>query len=131
MSSNVERRGSGGPWEELVGYSRVVRAHSLAWVAGCTAVIDGQVVADGDAFTQTVESFGVAGRALKSVGMTLADVVRTRMFIVDRALADDVGRAHAQIFGGIKPAATLVVVAGLIDPRLLVEIEVDAYRATP
>ena len=129
MSSDVQRRGSGGPWEEVVGYSRVVRADSLAWVAGCTAVIDGQVVAEGDAFTQTLESFGVAGRALESVGMTLADVVRTRMFVVDRTVADDVGRAHAQIFGGIKPAATLVVVAGLIDPRLLVEIEVDAFQA--
>lgn len=126
----VERRSSGGPWEDAVGYSRVVRAGELAWVAGCTAMVDGVLVGEGDPYRQTVAAFEVAERALESVGLSLADAVRTRMYVVDSASADEVGRAHSELFDLIRPASTMVVVAGLIEPRLLVEIEVDACRPT-
>ena len=111
-----------------MGYSRVVRAGPHAWVAGSTALVDGQLVAEGDAFGQATAAFGVALGALNRVGLQASDVVRTRMYVVDAGLVGDVGRAHAQLFGQIRPAATLVVVSGLVDPRLLVEVEVDAYR---
>jgi enamine deaminase RidA (YjgF/YER057c/UK114 family) len=111
-----------------VGYSRVVRAGELAWVAGSTAMVNGELVGEGDAFRQTIEAFGVAAVALESVGMSLQDAVRTRMSIVDRALARDVCRAHFEIFDAIRPVSTLVVVAGLVDERMLVEVEVDACR---
>jgi len=124
----VQRLGSGGHWEDPVGYSRVVRGGPHAWVAGSTALVDGQLVAEGDAFGQATAAFGVALGALNRVGMQASDVVRTRMYVVDAGLVGDVGRAHAQLFGQIRPAATLVVVSGLVDPRLLVEVEVDAYR---
>ena len=124
----MQRLGSGGHWEDPVGYSRVVRGGPHAWVAGSTALVDGQLVAEGDAFGQATAAFGVALGALNRVGMQASDVVRTRMYVVDAGLVGDVGRAHAQLFGQIRPAATLVVVSGLVDPRLLVEVEVDAYR---
>ena len=109
-----------------MGYSRVVRSGELAWVAGCTAVVDGVIVGEGDAYRQTLEAFRVAQTALESVGMSLSDAVRTRMYVIDRTTADDVGRAHSELFDAIRPVATMVVVAALIDPRLLVEIEIDA-----
>ncbi len=127
-SRGLERRSSGGPWEDVVGYSRVVRSGELAWVAGCTAVVDGAIVGEGDAYRQTLEAFDVARTALESVGMRLSDAVRTRMYVVDRSAADEVGRAHSELFDAIRPVSTMVVVAGLIDPRLLVEIEIDACR---
>lgn len=129
MTSNVLRLGSGGPWEEVAGYSRVVRAGSLAWVAGTTAVIDGQLVAEGDAYGQASAAFELALDALAKVDMKPADVVRTRMYVTDVDLADDVCRAHVELFGTIRPVATLVVVKALIDPRMLVEVEVDAYSS--
>jgi enamine deaminase RidA (YjgF/YER057c/UK114 family) len=125
----VLRLGSGGPWEDAVGYSRVVRAGSLAWVAGSTAMIDGQLVAEGDAYGQAMAAFEIALSALARVGMNPTDVVRTRMYVVDANLAEDVCRAHVELFGKIRPVATLVVVKALIDPRMLVEVEVDAYSA--
>lgn len=129
--ASLERQASGGPWEDAVGYSRVVRAGELAWVAGSTAVVDGQLRGEGDAHQQALVAFGVALRALESVGMTAVDTVRTRMYIVDRALADDVCRAHFEIFEAVRPVSTLVVVAGLLDERMLVEVELDAWSSRP
>jgi enamine deaminase RidA (YjgF/YER057c/UK114 family) len=124
----IERFGSGGPWEEAFGYSRVVVAGGRAVTAGCTATVDGVVTGAGDPAAQAVAAFGVALRALAEVGVAKRDVVRTRMYLVDRAHGDAVGRAHGEIFAEVRPAATMVVVAGLLHPEHLVEVEVEAVR---
>ncbi|MGC4805819.1 RidA family protein [Micromonospora sp. DT233] len=123
----VTRLGSGGPWEQLYGYSRVVRAGDLAITAGCTATVDGRVAHVGDAAAQTAQALRIGLDALAEVGAERADVVRTRMYVTDRAYADEVGRAHNSVFGAVRPVATLVVVAALLDPEHLVEIELEAY----
>jgi enamine deaminase RidA (YjgF/YER057c/UK114 family) len=122
----VERRGSGGPWEDLYGYARVVRTEGLAFVSGCTATVDGAVVGVDDAAAQARTAFGIALNALDQVGIPPASVVRTRMYVTRRADADAVGRVHGELFGAVRPAATLVIVAGLLDPDHLVEVEVVA-----
>lgn len=128
----VQRHGSGGPWEERVGYSRVVRAGAHVWVAGCTAATpDGAVIGGGDIFEQTLAAIDLAARGLAEVGASLADVVRTRMFVTDIARWEEAGRAHGERFRDVRPVATMVEVSALIDPRLLVEIECDAYVAAP
>jgi enamine deaminase RidA (YjgF/YER057c/UK114 family) len=111
----------------LYGYSRVVRAGDLAWTAGCTSTVDGVVTHPGDAAAQTAQALRIGLDALAEVGAEPADVVRTRMYVVDRTYADEVGRAHNAVFGAVRPAATLVVVAGLLDPEHLVEVELEAY----
>ncbi len=126
-----ERRGSGGPYEARYGYSRVVRVGPLAVTAGCTAVVDGVVQAAGDAGRQAEIAFGIALSALADVEVGPESVVATRMSIVDAADADSVGLAHAGVFGDVRPAATMVVVAGLIDPAMLVEVEVTAWVSEP
>ncbi|WP_229400181.1 RidA family protein [Micromonospora okii] len=123
----VTRLGSGGPWEQLYGYSRVVRAGNLAWTAGCTATVDGKVVHVGDAAAQTAQAVRIGLAALAEVGAEPGDVVRTRMYVTDRAYADEVGRAHNAVLGAVRPVATLVVVAALLDPEHLVEVELEAY----
>lgn len=123
----VTRLGSGGPWENAYGYSRVVRIGDWAVTAGCTATVDGAVVHVGDAAAQTVTALRIALQALAEVGATPADVVRTRMYVTDRAYADEVGRAHRTVFGSVRPVATMVLVAGLLHPDHLVEVEVEAY----
>ena len=123
----VTRLGSGGPWEAVYGYSRVVRAGDLAWTAGCTSTVDGQVVHVGDAAAQTAQALRIGLDALAEVGAEAGDVVRTRMYVTDRIYADEVGRAHNAVFGAVRPVATMVVVAGLIDPELLVEVELEAW----
>jgi enamine deaminase RidA (YjgF/YER057c/UK114 family) len=123
----IERHGSGGPWEDRVGYSRVVRSGDLVWVAGCTATLpDGTLAALGDPYAQAVQAIENVAAALDRVGASPVDVVRTRISIIDRDHADAVGRAHAEAFGDARPVAAIYVVAGLIDPRMLVEIEADA-----
>jgi enamine deaminase RidA (YjgF/YER057c/UK114 family) len=117
------RISSGAPWEGPAGYSRAVVDGDDCWVAGTTGG------AEGDAETQARAALGIIQRALAEGGFTLADVVRTRVFVVDPADIPAVLRVHGEAFGAIRPAATLVVVAGLIDPALRVEIEVDARRA--
>ena len=123
----VTRLGSGGPWEAVYGYSRVVRAGNLAITAGCTSTVDGRVTHVGDAAAQTAQALRIALDALAEVGAGPGDVVRTRMYVVDRAYADEVGRAHAAVLGAVRPAATLLVVSGLVHPDHLVEVEVEAY----
>jgi enamine deaminase RidA (YjgF/YER057c/UK114 family) len=123
----IERHGSGGPWEDRVGYSRVVRSGDLVWVAGCTATLpDGALAGLGDPYAQAVQAIENVAVALDRVGASLADVVRTRISILERDHAESVGRAHAEAFGAARPVAAMYVVAGLIDPRMLVEIEADA-----
>jgi enamine deaminase RidA (YjgF/YER057c/UK114 family) len=130
--TGVQRYGSGGPYEASVGYSRVVVAGPVAataWTAGCTSIVDGEVVGVGDPYVQARTAFGTALAALDRAGFTAGDVVQTRMYVVDVAAASDaVGRAHGEVFGDVRPAATMVGVAALIDPRLLVEVELVAAR---
>ncbi|MDH6462461.1 enamine deaminase RidA (YjgF/YER057c/UK114 family) [Micromonospora sp. A200] len=123
----VTRLGSGGPWEVVYGYARVVRAGDLAWTAGCTSTVDGRVTHVGDAAAQTAQALRIGLDALAEVGAEPGDVVRTRMYVTDRSYADEVGRAHNAVFGAVRPAATMVVVAGLLDPDQLVEVELEAW----
>lgn len=124
--------GSGAPWEAAFGYSRAVRVGNIIAVAGTTAAdSDGRAIAPGDAYAQTRHILATIERSLRSLGAGLEDVVRTRMFVADMAQAEAIGRAHGEVFGAIRPAATMVQVAQLINPELLVEIEADAVLPAP
>ncbi len=129
--AEIERLGSGSPWEEVIGYSRVVRVGDTAWTAGCTATVDGVVQHPGEPYAQAVVAFEVALFALARVGFDREDVVQTRMYVLRPTDVDPVGRAHADIFGSVRPAASLVVVAGFVDPAMVVEVEVVASRPAP
>ncbi len=123
----IGRFASGGPWEQVYGYARAVRAGDRIVTAGCTSTVDGVVTDPGDPYAQAATAFGVALAALHDAGGHAGQVVRTRMYVTDRAHADAVGRAHGEIFGEVRPAATMVIVAGLLDPEMLVEVELEAY----
>jgi enamine deaminase RidA (YjgF/YER057c/UK114 family) len=122
----VRRHTSGGPWEEAFGYSRAVRAGDRIVVSGCTAVRDGTVEHPGDPAGQARTAFRTALEAVEALGGTPADVVCTRMYVVHRRDADAVGRVHAEVFDAVRPAASMLVVAGLISAELLVEVELEA-----
>ena len=122
------RMGSGAPLQGVVGSSRVVVRGPAAWVSGTTATVDGAVVHPGDAGAQTRVAVAGIGRALEQAGFSLADVVRTRMYVTDIGRWEEVGRAHGEVFGDIRPATSMVQVAALIDPAMLVEVEADAVR---
>lgn len=124
---DIERFGSDNPWEATVGYCRAVRAGDHVHVAGTTATVDGAVAGIGDAAEQTRVALRIIGEALDRAGASFDEVVRTRLFVVDIDDWESVGRAHGEVFGAIRPAATMVEVSRLIDPDHLVEIEVDAY----
>ncbi len=119
------RVGSGGPYEDVVGYSRVVRAGDLVWVSGTTGTRDGVVVAGGAADQMRQALVNVVA-ALEGVGAGVRDVVRTRVFVTDITAWAEVGRVHGEFFGAARPATTMVQVAALIDPAMLVEVEADA-----
>ncbi|HEX2470717.1 MAG TPA: RidA family protein [Candidatus Limnocylindrales bacterium] len=130
MTGQRRRISSGGPWEAVAGYSRAVVVGDSCWVAGTTdAGPDGVSQHPGDLAAQARAVLAIIERALAEGGFTLADVVRTRMFVVDMAVADELSAVHGEVFGQIRPAATMVAVAGLMHPSLLVEIEADARRS--
>ena len=120
---------SGSPYEARYGYSRAVVDGDRCWVAGTTdAGADGTSEHPGDAAAQAQAAWAIVDRALREAGFSLADVVRTRMLVVSMADGPAVAAVHGEVFGEIRPAATLVEVGALIDPSLLVEVEADAVR---
>ena len=116
------------PWEPVVGYSRAVAAGDFVFVSGCTSVADGVFVHEGDAEAQTTQAIANVAQALEALGVGLADVVRTRMFVTDISRWEEYGRAHGTAFGEAMPATSMVGVAALVDPRMLIEVEAVAYK---
>ena len=119
---------SGSPFEPTIGFSRAVRVGNRVLVSG-TAPVWPDGTCDDDPEVQARRCLEIIATALAEAGAAVTDVVRTRMFITDAAYADAVGRAHGEMFGGVRPAATMVVVAALLDPRWKVEIEAEAITA--
>ena len=118
---------TGVKWESIVGYSRAVRVGPFVYVTGTTATgANGEIVGEGNMYAQATQVIANLVVALDKAGARVEDVVRTRIYVTDIARWEDVGRAHREAFGHVMPATTMVEVSKLIDPRMLVEIEVDA-----
>jgi enamine deaminase RidA (YjgF/YER057c/UK114 family) len=118
------------PYEERYGYSRALRTGDRVLVSGCTSVVDGVVLHPGDAAAQARVALDTAVASVVALGGQAADIVLTRMYVVDRAACEAVGLVHGERFAGVRPVATMVVVAGLVDEAMLVEIEVEARLGT-
>ncbi|MEN9288012.1 MAG: hypothetical protein RLZ88_682 [Actinomycetota bacterium] len=121
---------SGGPWESVIGYSRATVCGEYVHVSGSTATVDGKLQFEGDAYGQTKVAFEqVIAAALAQAGHALSDVVRTRVYLANAEDMDAVGKAHGELFGEIRPAATMLAGIQFINPAMLVEIEVDSWKA--
>lgn len=118
---------TGSPWEPIVGYCRAIRIGNRIEVAGTTAMKDGEVVGVGNPYEQTKFILQTIEKALGELGAAMSHVVRTRMFVTDISRWEEIGKAHGEFFRDIQPAASMVEVKALIDPLLMVEIEVEAY----
>jgi enamine deaminase RidA (YjgF/YER057c/UK114 family) len=119
---------TGAPWEPVAGYSRAVAAGDYVFVSGSTAVVDGEVVHPGDAYAQARQAIRNVEEGLRALGCTLRDVVRTRMFVTDIGRFAEYAKAHGEMFGDTLPATSMVEVSRLVDERMMIEIEADAYR---
>jgi enamine deaminase RidA (YjgF/YER057c/UK114 family) len=124
----TRRISSGTRWEPVVSYSRAVAAGDFVFVSGCTSVDGAEFVHEGDAYAQTVQALRNVADALGQLGLGLADVVRTRIYVTDISRWEEYGRAHGAAFGDVMPATSMVQVSGLVDPRMLVEVEAVGYR---
>jgi enamine deaminase RidA (YjgF/YER057c/UK114 family) len=127
-TGGTRRVSSGAVWEPVVGYSRAVAAGDFVFVSGCTSIDGAEFVHPDDAIAQTTQAIANVRAALEQLGAGLADVVRTRLFVTDMSRWQEYGRAHAAAFGPAMPATSMVAVAALVDPRMLVEVEAVAYR---
>jgi enamine deaminase RidA (YjgF/YER057c/UK114 family) len=125
----TRRISTGTRWEPVVGYSRAVAAGDFVFVSGCTSVDGAEFVHEGDAYAQTAQALRNVADALDRLGLGLADVVRTRIYVTDISRWEEYGRAHGAVFGDIMPATSMLEVSSLVDPRMLVEVEAVAYRA--
>jgi len=117
---------SGTKWEDIVGYSRAVRVGNVVEVAGTTAMDGDQLIGKDDVYAQSKFIFEKIEKVLHEAGASMAEVVRTRMYVTDISRWEEVGRAHGEFFRRIKPASTMVEISGLVNPDMLVEIEVTA-----
>lgn len=127
-SSAVRRVQSGSPWEEAFGYARAVAAGDRVLVAGTTAFRGRVLYGEGDPYEQTKVAFTSAIEAIGEFGLGVESVLRTRMYLAHLRDVDEVGRAHKELFDSVRPASTLLVVEGFVDPRILVEVELEAFR---
>lgn len=125
---SVRRVQSDSPWEESIGFSRAVQVGDLVLVSGSMPFRGGVVLHEGDPYGQAKAAFGVALQALREFGLSPEHVIRTRMYLTHTRDIEAVGRAHKELFDKVRPAATMLVVSGFVDSRVLVEVEVDAFR---
>jgi len=119
---------SGGPWEEIIGYSRATVTGPFVHVSGTTATVDGVLQHEGDAYGQTKVAYQVIEKALAQAGHSLEDVVRVRIYLANEADMDAAGKANGELFSKIRPAATMLAGIKFINPNMLVEVEVDSYK---
>jgi enamine deaminase RidA (YjgF/YER057c/UK114 family) len=127
--TTTRRVQTGSPWEESIGFARAVAAGDLVVVSGTMPLAErGVLEGEGDPYEQTLAAFGHALDALKEFGLGVESVIRTRMYLTHARDVDEAGRAHKEIFDAVRPAATLVVVSGFVDSRVLVEVELEAFR---
>lgn len=123
----VRRVQTDSPWEEAIGFARAVRAGDRVLVSGTMPLVDGVLQGEGDPYQQAQVALANAVGVLAEFGLGAADVVRTRIFLTHSRDVDAVGRAHKELFDAVRPAATLLVVSGFVDSRVLVEVEIEAY----
>ncbi|MFF5492997.1 RidA family protein [Streptomyces aquilus] len=128
MSDAVRRVQSGSPWEESFGFARAVAVGDRVLVGGTTSFKGSVLYGEGDPYEQARIAFGTAIEALGEFGLDAGSVIRTRMYLTHARDVDDVGRAHKELFDAVRPVSTLLVVEGFVDPRILVEVEVEAFR---